>query len=170
MNSPLECLNVDGRVSKFAAIVGTSETNIAAWRRRGKLPKNGTYADWIIAYCDHLRERAQLNGPSANLAAKGDKAGTDDLDLAAERARLAKMQADKIEMENAVRRGELVEVDILRTVLADVAGQLSSALESIPVKLRREAPHLTATDLDVVKREIAKARNLMSEIKYVDNQ
>lgn len=33
----------------------------------------------------------------------------DDLDLTAEKARLAKEQADKHEIENAVRRGELIE-------------------------------------------------------------
>ncbi len=49
------------------------------------------------------------------------RAAAGDLDLGAERARLAKEQADAKEMENAIERGDLVYID-------DVAKQFQSQL------------------------------------------
>ena len=61
--------------------------------RRGRYPLKAG----VRAYCAHAREvaagRASQNG---------------ELDIVAERARLAKEQADKLEMENAAARGELL--------------------------------------------------------------
>lgn len=71
-----------------------------------------------IAYIRHLRE-----------IAAGRASDDGDLDLVAERARLAKEQADRISMENALRRGELVDA-------AEVEGWLVSLLSGVVVQLR----------------------------------
>lgn len=56
------------------------------------------------------------------------RAASGDLDLGAERARLAKEQADAKEMENAVERGELVYIE-------DVAKQFEAQLLKAKAKL-----------------------------------
>lgn len=61
-------------------------------------------------------------------AVASGRSGNGDLDLGAERARLAKEQADAKEMENAIERGELVYID-------DVAKQFESGLVKVRTKL-----------------------------------
>ena len=81
-------------------------------------------------YIKHIRE----------VAAGRYKEG--DLDLQAERARLAKEQADAKEMENAVERGDLVYVE-------DVAKQVEGQLTKVRTKLlaipTKYAPELHAS-------------------------
>ena len=74
-------------------------------------------------------------------------------------ARLRKMEADQ-------REGSLIPADTLRDVMASVASQIGAIMDAIPVKLKREAPHLTATDIDIVKREIAAAMNAAARVRY----
>jgi len=69
-------------------------------------------------------------------------------------------------MENAVKRGELAPIDTLRDAIIPAMTQISALMDAIPVKLKREAPHLTATDLEIVKREIANAMNLAAQVRY----
>lgn len=105
-----------------------------------------------VTYIRHLREMA------AGRAASGD------LDLAGERARLAKEQADKIAMQNEVSRRELAPVTLIEEVLAKVGRQIAGVLESIPVQLKRRSS-LSGDDLDYITAEIVKARNLAASIK-----
>lgn len=88
------------------------------------------------SYIHNLREAA------AGRAANGD------LDLAAERARLAKEQADAKEMENAIARGELVHID---QIVKDFEAQLTKVrtkMLSVPTKVAAEA-HAVATVKEV---------------------
>ena len=74
-------------------------------------------------------------------------------------ARLRKLDAD-------VAEGRLIPTDMLRDVMANAAAQIGAIMDAIPVKLKREAPHLTATDIEIVKREIAAAMNAASRVRY----
>lgn len=87
-------------------------------------------------YILHIRE----------VAAGRFKAG--ELDLQAERARLAKEQADAKEMENAVERGDLVYIE---DVAKQVEGQMTKVrtkLLAIPTKYAPEL-HAMATAREV---------------------
>lgn len=87
-------------------------------------------------YILHIRE----------VAAGRFKAG--ELDLQAERARLAKEQADAKEMENAVERGDLVYIE---DVAKQVEGQMTKVrtkLLAIPTKFAPEL-HAMATAREV---------------------
>ena len=74
--------------------------------------------------------------------------------------------ADLRAMEAKQRAGELVPLNVLREVLASVAVQIGAVLDTIPGRLRREAPHLTATDLQLVERIITEARAVAAQIRY----
>lgn len=112
-----------------------------------------------IAYIRRLREQA------AGRAAAGD------LDLATERARLAREQADKIAMQNAVTRGELTPTIALEQVLTGAASKIAGILDAIPGMIRRRVPQLTAADIEAISGEVAKARNTVAgmSLKDLDN-
>lgn len=84
-----------------------------------------------VAYIRHLRERAA--GRSS------DEAEAEGLDLVAEKARLAKEQADHYAMRNAEKRGELVPV-------ADYTAAVVSVIEMVKAKLLRIPAKVAKTD------------------------
>lgn len=113
-------------------------------------------AEIRVAYIRRLREQA------AGRAASGD------LDLATERAGLAKAQREKIEMQNAVTRGELAPVVLIEEVLTKTASKVAGILDAIPGMIRRRVPVLTADDIDLVAGEVAKARNTVAAMSLAD--
>ena len=149
-------MNLEAKATQqtFATLVGVTRSAVVAAVSEGILTPGQSYREWLLAYCKRLRE----------MAAGRYSAG--ELDLTEERARLARAQSERIEMENAVKRGELAPIDTLRDAMIPAMTQISALMDAIPVKLKREAPHLTATDLEIVKREIASAMNLAAQVRY----
>lgn len=141
---------------QFGDLVGISQQAVSDLVRRRILVDGASADEWLLAYCDHLRGIAAGRGGEASL------------ELSAERARLAKEQADKIEMQNAVTRGELAPAHLLEEVLARAGSRASRILETIPGMLRRRLPQLTSDDLAEVARVVAKARNIASSMTLAD--
>lgn len=137
----------------FAGIIGVSEAAVSDMIARGVIAQGDTLGGWLLSYCAHIREQA------AGRMALGD------LDLATERARLAKEQADKIAYQNAMTRGELVPVAYLEEVLAKTSSRIAGIFDAIPVKLKRRAPHLTHDDITFIDAEIRTVRNEVASMK-----
>ena len=116
-------------------------------RERGKY----TYEECSRQYLDHLREVA------------AGRYSADGLDLAAERARLAKEQADSKEMENMVERGELLYIE---DVVSDFEEQLMNCktkLLAAPTKVAAEA--FAAKDVQEVQTLFEQAvKDALSEL------
>lgn len=93
-----------------------------------------------------------------------DAADGEDLDLSAERARLAKEQADRVSMENAVTRRELIPVSVLTVALARVSAQVAARLDGVPGRLRIRMRDWEQSDFDAIEEEIAAARNLAATV------
>lgn len=87
------------------------------------------------------------------------------IDFFAERARLTKEQADGQALKNEIARKEQAPVKLLELALADLAEQIGSTLDSIPIKIKRRLPKLGSADMDIMRREIAKCRNAASKVK-----
>ena len=87
----------------------------------------------------------------------------DPKEFVAQRTRLTKAQADAQEMKNAVMRRELAPVELLEMALATMSAQVSSILQSIPARVKKRVPSLTATQLGHISREITKAQNAASK-------
>ena len=89
-------------------------------------------------------------------------AGTqNNLDLAKERARLAKEQADAKEMENAVERGDLVYIENVAKQFELQLTKVRTKLLAVPTKVSPEA-HIAATVKEVqslIEAEIVEALN-----------
>lgn len=142
--------------ARFGDLVGITQPAVSDLVRRKILPDGASADEWLLAYCDNLREMAAGRG--------GEGAG----ELVAERARLAREQADKIAMQNAVTRGELAPAYVLEEVLSRAGARAARLLETIPGTLRRRLPQLTSDDVQVVMSVVAKARNLAASMKLSD--
>ena len=109
-----------------------------------------TLSEIRVAYIRHLREIA------AGRAALGD------IDLATERALLARAQREGQAIKNAVAVGAYAPIELLSDVLANAAQSVVDRLEQIPADLRRACPDLPQAARDAVMAEIASARNEMT--------
>lgn len=118
--------------------------------------KQSSLSEIRIRYIRKLREEA------AGRATDGD------LDLATQRARLAKEQADRIEMQNAVTRKDLASTELLQILLANAGVKVGRILDAIPGLLRRRNDKLNSDDITMITHEIAKCRNLCAQINLDD--
>ncbi|MDH3636852.1 MAG: hypothetical protein OES09_00105 [Gammaproteobacteria bacterium] len=116
---------------QFADAVGTTRQTIAEHCRKGIMDLSLGFDECLLRYCAHIRAIA---------AGRGADYG--ELDLTAERARLAKEQADRAEMENAIRRGEQVNVEAVQDLWTVVLTNVKARLLGIPTKA---APELDGT-------------------------
>ncbi|EYS89475.1 hypothetical protein CF68_33065 [Cupriavidus sp. SK-4] len=149
-------LDVKLRQAEFAALVGISQPAVSGLVARGIILSGMTGRQMLLAYCSHLRETA------------AGRASESEFDLVAERARLAKEQADRIALQNEVTRRELAPVHLIEQVLSQAGARVSGILEAIPGMLKRRLPTLSATDVELITREVAKARNIAAAVTLDD--
>lgn len=135
----------------FGDLVGISQQAVSDLVRRDVLSTGDAAGIWLHAYCAQLREQA------AGRAAAGD------LDLAQERAMLAREQRERIAMQNAVTRKESAPVAQLESAVATIGRKIAAVLEAIPVNIKRRSKNLTAEDIDIIVTEITRARNIAAQ-------
>jgi phage terminase Nu1 subunit (DNA packaging protein) len=116
---------------EIADHLAMSDRTVRELRQRSVFPAagQGSLADCRIAYILHLRERAA--GRASDSAEEGG------LDLVAERARLAKEQADGQAMKNAVLRGELVPVQPLSDAVMGLIEMSKARLLRVPAEVAK---------------------------------
>lgn len=142
--------------AEVASHLDLSDRSVRELESKLNLPNDYTLAAFRIAYVRHLREIA------AGRSAIGD------LDLATERAGLAKEQKERVAMQNAVTRRELAPVILIEQVLAKAGSKVAGILDAIPGMIRRRNPNLSAADLTVISSEIARARNIAAAVRLED--
>ena len=140
----------------FGTLIGVSRQAVGDLMSRGVLSDDMTGAQMLHAYCSHLREVA-----AGRLAAG-------DLDLATERAGLAKAQKERVEMINAEKRRELLPAILIEEVLAKAGGKVAGILDAIPGMIKRRLPTMTAEDIDLIAAEVARARNIAALVSLND--
>lgn len=89
----------------------------------------------------------------------------DAVDKEYEQGRLARAQADGKEIENDIKRGELAPVEFISILLGRITSQIASILESIPQKVKRRVPGLSANDIEIIKKEIVKTQNAAAKVE-----
>lgn len=149
-------LEKQAKQKDFAKVIGVSAAAVSGMVDQGIIHPDESLGQWILSYTSHLRERA------------AGRAGSGDLDLVTERAALARAQRDKIEMQNAVTRGELAPVMLIEEVLSKAASKSAGILDAIPGMVRRRVPSLSAEEIDMIAGEIAKARNIVAAASLDD--
>lgn len=105
-----------------AWLVGMSDSWVRDRMQAGDLPRPGAtaeeYVEAYVAFRLRKYERADADG--------------DGLDLEAERARLAKEQADGKALDNAERRKELASLPDMTTAVISVISLAVSRLQQVP--------------------------------------
>ncbi|TCP06576.1 terminase small subunit [Caldimonas thermodepolymerans] len=134
--------------AEFAQLVGISEAKVSQLVSEGVLVRGESGQAWLHAYCGRLREMAA-----------GRMSESGGLDLVQERARLAREQADAVAMKNKIMRKEYAPVSLLSEVLASASQALAAKLEALPMQLKRASRNLSADDIAMLEREVARARN-----------
>lgn len=102
--------------AEIAKKLGVSWQRVHQLIEAGQLPRQGTLKDYVAANDKRL------------------SSDNDQLDLTYERARVAKAQADKLELEMQVRRGELLEREVVEAALVDIAAKVKNKVVSIPTR------------------------------------
>ncbi len=134
--------------AEFAQIVGVSEARVSQLVSDGVLTRGETAAQWLLAYCERLRDQAA--------GRLGDSLG---LDLVQERAALAREQRIGQEIKNAVARKEYAPVGLLADVLGQAASAVVDQFEQLEGMLKKACPDLPDEAKTTVLTVIAKARN-----------
>lgn len=109
-----------GKQKELGDLLGVSVTTVGEYERRGIWERGDTLRVQLHKYISYLRERA------AGRAAAGG------LDLATERAALAAIQKEKVELEVQKMRGELVDAALTRRELFTLARHVRNLFQSLP--------------------------------------
>lgn len=116
---------------EFAALVGISQPAIAAHVKAGNLPENGTYRQWLKAYCDRLRTEAAGRTPSN---------ARDRRDMAV--ARQAEARAALDERELYKQDGLILDLESVRHAMTGWAAlgknELLTAVDNIITAIESE--------------------------------
>lgn len=137
------------RQADFGELVGVSQPAVSDMVSRGVLENGAPLRQWLLSYCGRLREQA-----AGRLGSE-----TGGLDLAQERAALARAQRAGIELKNAVLRGDYAAVELLSEVLATASQAVAERFDHLPGQLRKACPDLPPAAVDQVMTAIAAARN-----------
>lgn len=139
----------------LAEWLNLSPARIHALAREGVIPRtDGRFhlQASVRAYVEHLRE-----GQRGRLASNPD--------LNAEKLRLARANAEKIELANAKTRASLVPVAEVESAWASVLRDVRAAMLAIPARVQQRLGHLTAHDVQMIDREV---RDALEEASHDD--
>jgi phage terminase Nu1 subunit (DNA packaging protein) len=131
---------------------------------------SGRGTDWVVFMGDAVEWEVEC----ALKAAGHEPSEVVKLDLNAERARLAKEQADKTALDNALARGELVRASVVTRIYETVF----AALRDRVMAVRSKAPILRDAALKdgvagvraILDSELAEALNDVGSIELVEKR
>jgi terminase small subunit / prophage DNA-packing protein len=133
--------------NELGELLGISGRAVREHAAKGIIPKTrrGRYclAEAVPAYCAHMRNL---------LASKGGEGAV--LSGTAERARLAKEQADAVAFKNAVARAELLDAGEVGREWSAAFAAIRARMLAAPSRCSSRLPHLTQSDISVFDREI----------------
>lgn len=141
------------KIAEIGAHLDLGDTAVRDWLKRLQLTRASSLDDIRVAYIRSLRDSAS------------GSTGTAGHNLTEERARLSAEQADRVAMENAQKRGDLVSRALVESTLADVGRQAVAILDAVPAQIKRKVKGATPAMLKIVRDEIDKARHAMADIK-----
>lgn len=135
---------------QLADLLGIAERQVQALARQGVVKQAGRgrfyRRDSVRAYCADMRTKATGRGGNP---------------FVHEKTRLAREQADKIELQNAAARGELLPAADVEATWAATFRDIRAGMLALPSRLQQRLGHLTAHDVTAIDREI---RDLLTEM------
>lgn len=143
---------------EMCSYIGISKVALHDMRKRGVIePVSRDRWDvkkTVRAICVHYREIAA--------GRKSDGKQDDAPDLVTERALLARAQRAGIEMENEVKRGNLLPVDRVQVLMADIYGPMIRALDALGDRIERDL-RVSPAVVEYIRGEVGAARDQMEE-------
>ena len=115
--------------------------------------------DVIANRIEHDRKRRKADAPAVD----PDRESLDRSERE-ERLALVREQREGQALKNAQLRRELAPVAVIEFVLQSVAGQIGAILEALPPALKKIAPRLAAREMELITREVVKARNAAAHV------
>ena len=142
----------------LADMFGVTIRTITDLAKRGIIVRAGRgYAlrASVRGYCDHLRKLATGRGGDQAIAS-----------ATAERARLAREQADHVAIKNAVARREFVPAAEVEAEWSGILRTVRAGMLVVPSRAAQRLPHLTAHDVSEIDQEV---RAALTEIGGEEN-
>ena len=142
-------------VLNIAKLLGLEKEELHNLRRKKIITAPARKDEWAVTvvkeYCDYLRK--QVNPEQA------------EMDAHAERTRLVKEQADKLEMENAITKNELVRLETTINLWAYLVQNAKNKLLKIPTKSANllALEDEVAVCKEIIENEILEALNELSK-------
>jgi len=93
-----------------------------------------------------------------------DDADGEKINPLLEKSKLDREKRIGQELKNDTTKGNLFPLSAGRYVFSRIGAEMAAVLESLPAKIKRVMPKVTATQINEVKKEIAKARNSCVDI------
>ncbi len=137
-------------VATLASVFACDERTVRGYAERGIAVKSGRGRYLLKAstrnLIEHLRETASGRGGHEAVES-----------LTAERARLAKEQADGHALKNQLARGELIEAAIVQDRWSGVCASIRQKMLAIPTQAAAAMPAMSRAEIDVLDRLIRDA-------------
>jgi terminase small subunit / prophage DNA-packing protein len=131
----------------LADLLGVSPRSITDLAKRGIVVRaDGGGFDQrksVRGYCDHLRKLATGRGGDAAIAT-----------ATVERARLAKAQADAVELKNAAVRATMLDAGEVEATWSGILRQVRAGMLAVPSRAAQRLPHLTPHDVAEIDHEV----------------
>ena len=140
----------------FGYLVGISQQSVSDLIQRGVLAPNQTAGQWLLAYCEHLREVATGRGA--------------DGELAFQRTELARVARERNEIQLAKDRKEFAAVALLNQVVAQVGQSVADHLERLPDEIEHTCAALGPEHMAVIRRAVGKAQHLAKTATLSDHE
>jgi len=135
--------------AEFAQLNDISEARVSQLVGKGVIPAGAMGLQMQHAYVGRLREQAA--------GRVGNEIG--GLDLANERAALAREMRIGHEIKNSVARGTYAPIGLLSEVLATASQSVVERFEQLPGMLRKACPDLPDSAREQIMTVLASARN-----------
>ncbi|WP_431113073.1 hypothetical protein [Variovorax paradoxus] len=126
--------------AEFADVIGVSEAKVSQLVGEGYIVKGETARAWLHDYLRMLREDAAGR-------ASAEPGG---MDVAQERAKLARAQREAQEIKTKIARGEYAPIGLLADVLGMVSSAVVDRFERLEGELRKSSPHLPVEAKDTI--------------------
>ncbi len=138
---------------ELADTLQITQPEVSKLIKKGYLTKHASLGQWLIEYGRHMRDLAA-----------GWKSEDGNLDLIHERARLAARQSEKLEIDTAKLRGDLLPRTIVTDILNFHNATIRSRLLAMPTRLKAQRPEL---EIDAVISLTALVRETLFELSHV---
>ncbi|KAF1722650.1 hypothetical protein [Pseudoxanthomonas wuyuanensis] len=142
--------------AELAALLDVSARRIRELAQEGVVPRapGGRYETQagVRGYIASLRAAAKAKPTTVD-----PQVAAAAIDGRQQRARLARLQADRVELEIQRERGRLVDAREIRTAYVTLVTQARNRLLAVPGAAKGHMPHLTVDEVEMLEELISRA-------------